>query len=162
MLLFIGCSKEVYNIPKNNTKIQTITIVPFANFTQTQMAGYRVAGIVEGVLRDKGFNIQKSLWDYPEEDYTLEEIKQIINNSKERYVLSGYVNEYRYKTGIDGEPAVSVTIRIYDKNLNKYIYKATFSKVGSTYDSLGVITQEALNKVINAISYKKPTKHTKK
>lgn len=150
LLFFIGCG-EVYNIEKTtNLPKQNIEVIPFANFTQTQLAGYKVAGIIEGVLKSKDFNISQSLWDFPEEDYTLKEIKNIIENTNSKYIVTGYVNEYRYKTGIDGEPVISITIKIYDKTKQKYIYTATISKAGNTYESLGTITQEAFNKVLDA------------
>ena len=150
-LVFIGCSSDVYNVEKTTpiSKKETMSVIPFANFTQTQLAGYKVAGIVEGVFKSKGFNISKSLWNFPEEDYTLNEIKNIINHTNSNYIVTGYVNEYRYKTGIDGEPAVSITIKIYDNNKHKYIYTATISKIGNTYDSLSLITQNAINKILD-------------
>ncbi len=149
-LFFGGCATKVYNtqkvvLPKN------CVVVPFANFTQTQMAGYKVAGILEGVLKSRGYHVTKSLWDFPEQDYTLTDIKNIIKNTKANYVVTGYVNEYKYKTGIDAEPAVSVTMKIYDKKLNKYIYRGTFAIVGTTYDSLGVVTQEGFNGLLDEI-----------
>jgi len=152
LLIFItGCSSDIYNIEKTTklSKNQTMNVIPFANFTQTQLAGYKVAGIVEGVLKSKGYNISKSLWNFPEEDYTLNEIKKIIQNTKTNYIVTGYINEYRYKTGIDGEPAISITIKIFDKTKNKYIYSATVSKTGNTYDSLSLITQNAINKIFD-------------
>jgi len=151
LLLFIGCGNDIYNIQKSTTisKKETMSIIPFANFTQTPLAGYKVAGITEGVFKSKGFNIQKSLWNFPEEDYTLKEIKNIINNTQSDYIVTGYVNEYRYKAGIDGEPVISITIKIYNNKKHKYIYTATISKIGNTYDSLGLITQTSINKILD-------------
>jgi len=147
-ILFLGCSKNVYNVSQNQQIPKNLSVIPFANFTQTQLAGYKVAAITEGVLKSKGYNVTSSLWNYPEEDYTLNDIKNLIQNNPSRFIVTGYVNEYKYKAGIDGEPAISITLKIYDKELHKDIYKATISAVGNSYDSLGVLTQENLEEVI--------------
>jgi len=150
MLFFVGCVRESYNL-ENTFPYKKVQVIPFANFTQTPMAGYQVAGILEGVLRSKGLTLEGSLWDYEEKDYSIEDIKAMLNHLNANYIITGYVNEYRYKTGIDGEPAVSVTIKIYDKSRQKYIYIATFSRVGDTYNSLGVLTQDGLNKILDTL-----------
>ena len=145
LLIFTGCVRESYNI--SNQKIPTdVEIIPFVNLTQTPMAGYKVASIVNGVMKTKGYNVK--LFGFSGEEYTPEEINTLLNKADKRYIITGYVNEYRYRTGIDGEPASSVTIKVYDKKEHKYIYTSTFSITGDTYNSLGVITQEAINNVI--------------
>jgi TolB-like protein len=149
MFIFIGCVRESYNIKKTFPHTKDIRVIPFANFTQTPMAGYKVAGILEGVLRSKNVKFKGSLWDFEERDYSIEDIKKLISDINSTYIITGYVNEFRYKTGIDGEPAVSVTIKIYDKTAGKYIYISTFSRVGDTYNSLGVLTQEGFNKIFS-------------
>ena len=154
ILVFTGCIRENFNVKKTSLPLQNIRIIPFANFTQTPMAGYKVAGILEGVLRSKNIKFKGSLWDFEERDYSIEDIQKLIEDINSSYIITGYVNEYRYKTGIDGEPAVSVTIKIYDKKLKKYIYIATFSRVGDTYNSLGVLTQEGFNKVLEKLKFK--------
>ncbi|ACM92985.1 putative lipoprotein [Nautilia profundicola AmH] len=145
LLFFTGCVKETYNMSSNFPTKNTYKIIPFANLTQTPMAGYKVAGILEGVLRSKGVSLNGSLWNYEERDYSVEDINDLLKNVNARYIITGYVNEYRYKTGIDGEPAVSVTVKIYDKAKKQYIYVATFSRVGDTYNSVGVLTQEGFD-----------------
>ncbi len=147
-LLFLGCMQEEYNIQKPFIKQKEVSVVPFVNFTQTPLAGYRVAGILEGVLRSKGYKIKNSLFSFKEDEYGIEDINKMIQKAKGDLVITGYVNEFRYKTGIDGEPAVSVTIKVFSKNLGKYIYTSSFSLVGDTYNSLGVLTQMGFNEII--------------
>jgi hypothetical protein len=151
-LLFIGCIHTQYNVNQTFPK-KSVSVIPFVNFTQTPLAGYRVAGIFEGVLKSKGCHIKYSLFSFPQRDYSIDELKYLIRKIKSKYIVTGYVNEYRYKTGIDGEPAVSVTLKVYSKPLKRYIYISSFSIVGDTYSSLGVITQKGFNKILE---YKPP------
>jgi len=152
-ILFSGCVKESFSVNKQKLP-SNIRVYPFANLTQTPMAGYRVASILEGVLKSKGYHIKGSLWDFEEKDYSIEDIKDLLQNAKADYIITGYVNEYRYKTGIDGEPAVSFTIKVFSTKAHKYIYTATYSGVGDTYSSVGVLTQEGLKKIIKNIEVK--------
>ena len=68
----MGCVQESYNL-QNSFPSKKVQVIPFANFTQTPMAGYKVAGILEGVLRSKGLALEGSLWDYEEKDYSIED-----------------------------------------------------------------------------------------
>ena len=150
LILFSGCVKESYDItpikefPKSNIKV-----LPFANFTQNPMAGYKVAGILEGVLKANNFNLKGSLWDFEEKEYSIEDIKNLIQKANSRYIITGYVNEFKYKVGIDGEPAISITMKIFDKLKNRYIYTATFSRVGDTYGSITQLTQEGFENTLS-------------
>jgi len=154
-ILFSGCVKESFSVNNRKIPAENIRVYPFANLTQTPMAGYRVASILEGVLKSKHYRINGGLWDFEERDYSIEEIKKLLQQAKTDYVITGYVNEYRYKTGIDGEPAVSFTIKIFDKKEKKYIWTATYSGVGDSYNSVSVLTQEGLKKVIKDLKVKK-------
>jgi hypothetical protein len=49
--------------------------------------------------------------------------------------------------GVDAIPAVSITIKAYDPKTEKFIFTSTISEVGSSYDSLSVITQKALKEI---------------
>jgi hypothetical protein len=146
-ILFLGCAQKELSI-QNSHIPKTVKVIPFANLTQTPLAGYRVASILEGVLKEKNYNIQSSLFKYQEKDYTLEELKNILKKEKDGYIVTGYVNEFKYKAGIDAQPAVSITLKVYNPKTKKYIYTSTISEIGSTYDSLGVITQKALKEII--------------
>lgn len=148
LFVFSGCVRETYSLGSEFPAKNTYEIVPFANFTQTPMAGYKVAGIFEGVLRAKGIHLKGSLWDFKEKDYSVEDINSLLKTQTAKFIITGYVNEYRYKTGIDGEPAVSVTVKIFNNITGKYIYTATFSRVGDTYNSVGVLTQEGFDNLI--------------
>ena len=150
-ILLIGCS-SVVNTEKANLdlKNKTIVILPFENYTETPLAGLRIASIAYGVLNSKGYNA-KNFTINNEKDYKEEEIKETISKLKEEnydYAITGTVNEFRYKTGIDGEPAVSITLKVYDIKNDKVIYTAVGSKTGWAHESLTTVAQKILNKIV--------------
>lgn len=143
----IVTSKQYLNLPSENK----IYVLPLENLTETPLAGRRVASILEGVLRTKGFKVESRIQGLEERDYSAKEILKLMGKIKEksvRYVFSGSVNEYRYKTGIDGEPAVSVSINLYDLHKDKIIWSSTGAATGWSYESLGTVTQKLLNNLI--------------
>jgi hypothetical protein len=148
-LLFLGCSQKEISIQQNSVFPKNVKVIPFANLTQTPLAGYKVASITTGVAKSYGINVSDTLLNYPEKDYSLKQIQNILNNFKDGYVITGFVNEYKYKAGIDANPAVSITLKVYDASQKKYVFTSTVSEVGSAYDSLGVITQNALKDIMN-------------
>ncbi|WP_028950949.1 hypothetical protein [Sulfurihydrogenibium subterraneum] len=150
-ILLIGCS-SVVNTEKANLdlKNKTIVILPFENYTETPLAGLRITSIAYGVLNSKGYNAKNFVINN-EKDYKEEEIKEIISKLKEEnydYAITGTVNEFRYKTGIDGEPAVSITLKIYDIKNDRVIYTAVGSKTGWAHESLTTVAQKILNGIV--------------
>lgn len=150
-ILLIGCS-SVVNTEKANIdlKNKVLVILPFENYTETPLAGLRIASIAYGVLNSKGYNA-KNFTINNEKDYKEEEIKEIISKLKEEnydYAITGTVNEFRYKTGIDGEPAVSITLKVYDIKNDRVAYTAVGSKTGWAHESLTTVAQKILNKIV--------------
>lgn len=131
-------------------KNSSFILFPFENYTETPLAGLRVSSIAYGVLVSKGYNVIR--YEVKEDkDYSPENIKTFLNQAKAmgyKYAIVGMVNEFRYKTGIDGEPAVSITFVIYDLDKEKPIYIATGARSGWAHESIGTTTQKILKEII--------------
>ena len=125
VFLLIGCSSVQKDIYVNNLKKTSIKIVSIKNYSQTPYADRKAISILEGVLRSKGF---------------------MVVDKNANYFLYGKVIEWRYKVGIDGEPAVSLYIEIKDKNGN-IVYSAVASKSDWGNKSLGTCAQELMEDI---------------
>jgi TolB-like protein len=151
VVLFVASCATVYNVkrfPLDSKEV--IAVLPFENYTETPMAGLRASSIVDGVLRAKGYSVYEKFWTEEERDLTPQEIKKLFEEVKKagvRYAIVGSVNEWRYKTGIDGEPAVSLTVRLYDLQNNEIVWGATGAKTGWSHESLGTIAQKLINRM---------------
>ena len=151
-IMIFGCTRidKVTVFP--GKKEELFAVIPFENYTITPLAGYRVATILEGVLRSKGYNLLNRVWNYKDEEPTAKDFDFWIKRAEKKganIIILGSVNEFRYKTGIDGEPAVSITIYFYDVRRKKIIWSATVSSSGFSFSSLGVLCQELLEKVFD-------------
>jgi len=138
-IFFIGCSSMQIDSTKFSKidKNSTITILPFKNLSQSPYAGVKASNIAEGVLRSKGYKVIRGYTINKNDEIKLKD----INNSK--YILKGEVNEWRYKTGIDGEPAVDIYVEIEDKN-GSVIYSNVGAKSDWGHKSVGICAQELI------------------
>ncbi len=157
--VFIFSCSSVYNVQHSNIKKEnSFVVIPFKNNTETPLAGLRASSIVKGILGSRGYNIRDVFTDIPERDLTDREIKSLLQESKNkgiRYAVVGDVNEWRYKTGIDGEPAVSLSMRIIDLETGKIVWVATGSKSGWGHQSLGVVAQDLINDILEKVNKNK-------
>jgi len=150
VILFLSsCASVVNQTVTEKNEEGPYLVLPLENYTETPYAGYRVSSIVEGVLASKGYRLIERVWGYSEKEYSKEDIERLKEqaiNKGARYLVYGSVNEFRYKTGIDGEPAVSITLFVYDVKENKMIKVVSVSGSGWVHESLGTLTQKLINK----------------
>ncbi|MEM3610347.1 MAG: hypothetical protein QW076_05610 [Candidatus Anstonellales archaeon] len=147
-----ACATFVVN--SNNAELNkeaTYLVCPFNNYTETPDAGKRVASMLKGILLSKDYKVLDS---YQNESNGLsgvdtQECLQKARGKGIQYLITGSVNEFRYKTGIEGEPAVSITIIIYNTSDNKVIWSSTGSATGWSNQSRTTVAQKLLNKLMH-------------
>lgn len=133
---------------------ENVVVLPFENYTETPLSGLRASSIIEGVMRVRGFNVKDRFWEQEEKDIEYSEIRGLIKEAEGlgiKYVVVGYVNEWRYKTGIDGEPAVSLTIQFYDTHQKDFVWSSVGAKTGWGHESIGTVAQKLINGLLDGI-----------
>lgn len=131
-------------------------LLPIANHTETPQAGLRAEAIAETVLRSIGV---RELERYPASlnaESLLEpaERKQVeaglawAKGREARYAVTGAVEEWRYKVGVDGEPAVGLTLSVIDLRSGAVIYSASGGKSGWSRESLAAVAQKLLRELL--------------
>lgn len=136
MLLTASCAyRQVQPSPQFNAEARWV-VLPFVNQSETPSAGERVASISAAALRLRGMNdlleFQNKSTELPELDEQVR-LEKAISWAKERgyaYGLTGRVQEWRYRAGLDGESAVGVTLSIVDIASGKVIWTATGARSG--------------------------------
>jgi nucleotide-binding universal stress UspA family protein len=66
-----------------------------------------------------------------------------------RYALTGTVEEWRYKVGVDGEPAAGVTLQIVDVGSGDMLWSATGGKSGWSREALSAVAQQLIRNLLN-------------
>ena len=122
-----------------------ISLFRLHNYTDTPRAGMRASNIIEGILYAKGYKVTNHL------KQKVSSIKKAKNMAKEdgsKYFMYGGVSEWRYKTGIDGEPAVSLQLSLYKTKNAKLVWSATASDSDWGNASIGTTAQDLIQEMM--------------
>ncbi len=149
LIMITGCSSTVMQTKVKLSNVsahkENISLFALKNYTDTPQAGMRAANILDGLLLAKGYNILSHI---QEGDKSLNEMREIALKENAKYFISGGVSEWRYKTGIDGEPAVSFKCVLYDTQTTKVMWSATASDSAWGSGSIGTTAQSLLDSAI--------------
>ncbi len=147
-LFLSGCSAQLNKLETPLPSKQTYAITQFWNYTQTPMAGSRAASIVQGVYTAQGVPVvsliqgSQNFQEPPSRADFLNQQKKRAQAVDATYLITGEVQEWRYKTGIDGEPVVSYSVEIIHLKDNNVVFRGVGAKSGWGHKSIGVIAQE--------------------
>jgi TolB-like protein len=136
-------------------------LLPIVNHTDVPQAGLRAEAIAEVLLRARGvdnlrrypptFN-QDSLFE-PAERKAVIDAMNWAREQGVRYALTGAVDEWRYKVGVDGEPAVGMTLQIIDlSDGDRVVWSAAGSKSGWSRDALSAVAQKLIKNMLSDAS----------
>ncbi len=124
-----------------------VTLFRLNNYTDTPRAGLRAANIVEGILLSRGYKVKSHL---NTKTPSFKKAKKIAQEDGSTYFMYGGVSEWRYKTGIDGEPAVSLQISLYKTKNGKLIWSSTGSDNDWGNASIGTTAQNLIQTMMSS------------
>lgn len=139
-------------------------MLPVANHSQTVQAGKRAGTVVATLLRSRGVDLA----DYERpagSDSDLPELDERKRQQQARawareqgfdYGVTGSVAEWRYKSGLNGQPAVGLTLRVIDLNSGETIWSATGADTGWGRESLAGTGHELASELIAGLPLTRP------
>jgi hypothetical protein len=131
-------------------------MLPILNHTDVPQAGLRAEAITEVLLRGHGVQnltrypptlSQDTLFE-PTERKVQAEADKWARDQGARYAVYGAVDEWRYKVGIDGEPAVGIALHIMDLQSNAVVWSAVGGKSGWSRESLSGVAQKLIRQLL--------------
>jgi len=131
-------------------------VLPFENHTETPMAGNRAAAIATALInargvgqvkRDTGDALQETLFD-GRDAKRREDALAWARGEGVRYALTGAVDEWRYKVGVDGEPAVGVTLEIVDVGTGATVWSGAGAQSGWSREALAAVGQKLIRNLL--------------
>ncbi|WP_298212761.1 penicillin-binding protein activator LpoB [Acidovorax sp.] len=134
----------------------TWVVLPFANHTETPLAGNRAQAIAEAILHAQGVGRvlryqastqQEALFDASDVKRQQEALEW-ARAQQARYALTGAVDEWRYKVGVDGEPAAGVTLSIIDLASGDTIWSGAGGKSGWSREALSAVAQKLIRDLL--------------
>ena len=150
-ILFLGgCATKVETsapmpLPQRTGHAKKVAIFSLHNYTDTPDAGKRAANLVEGVLIARGFEVVRHI-----DEGEIPDAKALREATRDGadFALLGGVSEWRYKTGIDGEPAVSLQMKLVAAGDKKVVWSATASGNDWGNASIGTTAQKMIEEMI--------------
>jgi hypothetical protein len=131
-------------------------MLPMLNHTEVPQAGLRAEAITEALLRANGVNdltrypaaLNPDTLFEPAERKVMAEADKWARAQGARYAIYGAVDEWRYKVGIDGEPAVGVALHIRDLQSDNVVWSGVGGKSGWSRESLSGVAQKLIRQLL--------------
>lgn len=138
----------------------TWALLPFINNTETPYAGERAEAIVAALLYARGLQrLERPVTETKTEDLGADrgekrqrEALEWAKQKKVHYVLSGTVNEWRYKVGLDGEPVAGFTLQVMELPEGRVVWSGAAGKSGWSRDAVSSVAQQILDRLLGEIS----------
>ncbi|MEF1311864.1 hypothetical protein QTO01_17365 [Vibrio mytili] len=162
MILF-SCSN--YQIPDSPTfsAASSWAIMPMINNANTPMAAEKAEQLVATQLYAKGIRTIR----YPATNNT--DLRSVLDSSVKQqnaqawlanqsvdYVITGSIEEWHYKSGLDGEPAVGLTLEIQSAKTGEVRWRASGSRVGWGRESITGTGQVVIEKLLDGMVVTQP------
>ena len=158
-LLTTGGSSNRTPMVQAITATDKVAMLPVANFTDVPQAGLRVESLLESALRQSGL---KQLVIYPpalnpetlfepSERKAQAEAEKWAKAQGMRYVVAAAVNEWRYKVGVDGEPAVGLMLQVKDLNNDQVVYSGVGGRTGGSREALSAVGLRLTRELVEGI-----------
>ena len=145
LCLACACSTTVKNVQQTAPLRPNArwVMLPAANYAETPQAGERLEALLDTVLRKDGIT---ALDQYPP---LKEDDSHLVMSDRQRYqeslawaqqqhfdyAVAGSVEEWRYKSGLDGEPAVGLTVQVIELATNRVVWSASGTRTGNGGDN---------------------------
>lgn len=135
-------------------------LLPIANHTEIPQAGLRAESIADVLLRSHHID---NLRRYPasaDSDSLFEpsggkqtaDALHWAHEQGARYAVTGSVDEWHYRVGIDGEPAVGMTLEVIDLDHNdRVVWSAAGAKNGWSQQPLSAVAQSLMNDLLDGM-----------
>lgn len=134
-------------------------LLPIVNHTDTPQAGLSAEAIIEPLLRKRGIAMldhypaelnADSLFQ-PTERKVVDEAVKWADQQGASYGVTGAVEEWHYKVGIDGEPAVGVSLQVIDLKTHQVVWSAAGGKSGWSRQALSAVAQSLMSSMVSSI-----------
>lgn len=159
-ILLTGCATVNSTPPIRNTPAQTWAVLPFMNLTETPLAGKKTQAMTASLMQSMyRLNVKTytrkqkcdQLLTCPTQSLPMKQIRVWARQHHVKYALTGSVNEWQYKVGLDGTPAASFTLKAIDLKNNRIIWSSTGSETSNGRVSVSYTAQQLLTKMLGRL-----------
>ncbi len=139
----VGCSVQHTQEGATLDPSKRWVLLPVVNDSQTPRAGQRVEAMVATLLRRRGVDLavypprpqRSGLPDFDDAGRYQRALEWARGQDFD-YAVTGSVAEWRYKSGLDGEPAVGLTLRVVALPDERPVWQSSGARSGWGRSSL--------------------------
>lgn len=171
-LLFLGlsvllasCATTTTDVMQNSSALgqgARWALLPIVNHTPEPQAGLRAEAITESLLRMYGIDdlerypakLSSDSVFAPADRKLVSEAQSWARKGRIRYAVTGAVDEWRYKVGVDGEPAVGITLQVIDLKTSRVVWSAAGAKSGGSQQAVSAVAQELVRNLLSQLRLK--------
>jgi hypothetical protein len=157
LALLTACASASFHAGRTPTTERSASwvVAPLLNNTATPYAGQRAAQLVSALLAQRGVGAVQ-VAPAPADAGGLpidngaggqDAAKTFAQQQNARYLVRGSVDEWTYKIGLDGQPAVGFTLDVVDLGSGKVIWTGAASASGGSRQGVAVLAQETLDRL---------------
>ena len=150
--LLCGCVSRTYTGGSPGLKLTAVRIYlgPFQNATTDENAARSLAELTSAALAARGIPVMGTEGSTTNKTAATDagDTLRLAREAQATHLLTGTVHEYRYKSDLNGDPAVGLSLRLIDLKDGRTIWQGSSSQVGIAFASLTSTAQKAVHKLI--------------
>lgn len=135
-------------------------LLPIVNYSQAPMAGEKVGQVLETYLRSIGIervveysvNDGESMLGLYSQQKKYDGAVAWAKQQDAMYWITGSVDEWRYKSGLDGEPAVGLTLKVLSAKTGDVLWLASAAKAGWGRESVSGVMHQTIEELVDEIN----------
>lgn len=154
-VLLSGCAvTDVHRTEPLNRQVGW-ALLPLANHSETPMAGQKAEASLITLLHQRGIRAlaqaprptPMGLLEIPN-DRDYQAALSWAQQQGVRYVITGSVDEWQYKAGLDGEPAIGVSLRVVEANSGDILWSASGARTGWGFSTTSGVAQKLISDLV--------------
>ncbi|CAD5108740.1 penicillin-binding protein activator LpoB [Zestomonas carbonaria] len=157
-LFVAGCSSFTSESGSALPRTAAWGLAPLVNYSQAPQAGERAEQILLSVLAEEGVRprlypapVQKDLLLQDDRDRQYQALAW-ARQQKLAYVVTGSVEEWQYKNGLDGEPAVGISLQVLEPDTGRVVWSTSGARAGWSRESLAGAAQKVLRELVGDLN----------
>lgn len=139
-------------------------LLPIQNLSKTPLAGNRAKALVETHLRARGVTNLDTYQPAPDESIMallddagqLDAAKKWAKENGYTYGITGNVQEWQYKNGLDNEPSVGLSLKFINLLNDDVMWVASASRTGWGYNNLSNVASKTIEEILAEVRFKGP------
>ncbi|MFI8738016.1 penicillin-binding protein activator LpoB [Ectopseudomonas toyotomiensis] len=157
--LATGCSSFTRESGQTLPRNASWGMAPLVNYAQTPQAGERAEQILISILAEEG--VRPLMYPQaPRQDLLLQDDRerqiQALDWARQQrlaYVITGSVEEWQYKNGLDGEPAVGISLQVLEPATGRVVWSSSGARAGWSRESLAGAAQKVLRELVGNLDF---------